>query len=400
MYRPKTPPHLITLILLTGFSPMSLNMFLPSLANIAVDLETGYGTVSWAVSGYLAITAIIQLVIGPLSDRIGRRPVLLGALLVFAFASVGCALAQSVEVFLFSRMLQGGIIGGYALSLAIVRDTRSEREAVSLIGYIGMTMAIAPMVGPMLGGVLDTFLGWRSIFTFYAGCGFGLLILCWLDLGETKRDRDSDPGTPVPGTTSLLREPQFWAYALCGTFSVGAFYIFLTGAPLVAQSVFEISTAELGFYIGTITVGFMLAGFIAGRFGKGFEPTTMMIAGRIIACIGLVGGLLVLALGITSPETFFASTIFVGLGNGITMPGSNAGAMSVRPELSGSAAGLSGALIVAGGAILTAATGAAVTETNGAQTLLTLMLAASGLGLGFAIWASWLRQTATQRATD
>ncbi len=396
MYRPKSPPHLITLILLTGFSPMSLNMFLPSLANIAVDLEADYGTVSWAVSGYLAITAIIQLIIGPLSDRIGRRPVLLGALLVFAFASVGCALAQSIEVFLFSRMLQGGIIGGYALSLAIVRDTRSEREAVSLIGYIGMTMAIAPMVGPMLGGVLDTLLGWRSIFAFYAASGFGLLILCWLDLGETKRHRDSDPGTPVRGTTSLLREPLFWAYALCGTFSVGAFYIFLTGAPLVAQTVFEISTAELGFYIGTITVGFMLGGFIAGRFGKGFEPTTMMIVGRIIACIGLAVGLLVLALGISSPQIFFASAIFVGLGNGITMPGSNAGAMSVRPDLAGSAAGLSGALIVAGGAILTAATGAAVTETNSAQTLLILMLVASGLGLGFAIWASWLRQRAAQ----
>lgn len=394
MYRPKTPPHLLTLILLTGFSPMSLNMFLPSLANIAVDLETNYGTVSWAVSGYLAITAIIQLIIGPMSDRIGRRPVLLTALLIFALASVGCALAQSVEVFLCCRMLQGGIIGGYALSLAIVRDTRSEREAASLIGYIGMTMAIAPMVGPMLGGVLDTFLGWRSIFAFYAACGLGLLILCWLDLGETKRDRDSDTGTPEPGRTPLLREPLFWAYALCGTFSVGAFYIFLTGAPLVAQSVFDISTAQLGFYIGTITVGFMFGGFIAGRFGKGFEPTTMMIAGRIIACVGPAGGLLLLALGITSPQIFFASTIFVGLGNGITMPGSNAGAMSVRPELAGSAAGLSGALIVAGGALLTAVTGTAVTETNGAQTLLVLMLAASGTGLVFAILAAWLKQTA------
>lgn len=372
---------------------MSLNMFLPSLANIAVDLETDYGTVSWAVSGYLAVTAIVQLIIGPMSDRIGRRPVLLGALLVFAFASVGCALAQSVEAFLFCRMLQGGIIGGYALSLAIVRDTRSEREAVSLIGYIGMAMAIAPMLGPMLGGVLDTFFGWRSIFAFYAFSGFGLLILCLLDLGETKPRKDKDSGTPVPGTTTLVREPLFWAYALCGTFSVGAFYIFLTGAPLVAQSVFEITTAELGFYIGTITVGFMFGGFVAGRLGKGFEPTTMMITGRVVACIGLIGGLVLLSLGITSPQFFFASTIFVGLGNGITMPGSNAGVMSVRPDLAGSAAGLSGALIVAGGAILTAATGNAVTETNGAQTLLMLMLAASGIGLCFAVWAARLKQT-------
>ncbi len=371
---------------------MSLNMFLPSLANIAVDLKTDYSTVSWAVSGYLAITAIIQLIIGPLSDRIGRRRVLLVALFVFATASAGCTFAPNIEAFLFFRMLQGGIIGGYALSLAIVRDTRTEREAVSLIGYIGMAMAIAPMIGPMLGGVLDTVFGWRSVFGFYAAAGLGLLLLCWFDLGETRPQRATDTSTPVTGMTALVREPLFWAYALCGTLSVGAFYIFLTGAPLVAQSAFNLTTAELGFYIGTITVGFMTGGFLAGRVGKHFEPTTVMIAGRIVACAGLAGGVLLLASGITSAEIFFASTVFVGLGNGITMPGSNAGAMSVRPDLAGSAAGLSGALIVAGGAVLTSVTGNLVPQTNGGQTLLLLMLAASGSALAFAVWAAWLRK--------
>ncbi|MDC0659082.1 multidrug effflux MFS transporter [Leisingera sp. SS27] len=392
MNRTRTPPHLITLILLTGFSPMSLNMFLPSLANIAVDLKTDYSTVSWAVSGYLALTAIIQLIIGPLSDRTGRRRVLLGALLVFAFASVGCTFASNIEAFLFCRMLQGGIIGGYALSLAIVRDMRTEREAVSLIGYIGMAMAIAPMIGPMLGGVLDTFFGWRSVFGFYAAAGFGLLLLCWFDLGETRPQRATDTSTPVPDTTALIREPLFWAYALCGTLSVGAFYIFLTGAPLVAQSTFNVTTAELGLYIGTITVGFLIGGFLAGRVGQHFEPTTIMIAGRVVACTGLLGGLLLLASGIRSAEFFFASTLFVGLGNGITMPGCNAGAMSVRPDLAGSAAGLSGALIVAGGAVLTSLTGNLVPLTNGGQTLLMLMLATSGLAMAFAVWAAWLKK--------
>ena len=373
---------------------MSLNMFLPSLANIAGDLETDYSTASWAVSGYLAITAVIQLIIGPLSDRIGRRPVLLVALLVFTIASMGCAFAPNVQVFLFCRMLQGGIIGGYALSLAIVRDTRTEREAVSLIGYIGMAMAIAPMIGPMLGGVLDTFFGWRAVFGFYAVAGLGLLLLCWWDLGETRPQRSEDHRAPLLGTTALIREPLLWAYALCGTLSVGAFYIFLTGAPLVAQTTFNVSTAELGFYIGTITVGFMIGGFLAGRVGTHFKPTTMMIAGRVVACAGLAGGFVLLALGITSAELFFASTIFVGVGNGITMPGSNAGAMSVRPDLAGSAAGLSGALIVAGGAVLTAATGNLVPAANGEFALLLLMLAASVLALVFAVWAAWLRRKA------
>ncbi len=371
---------------------MSLNMFLPSLANIAVDLETDYGTMSWAVSGYLALTAVIQLVIGPLSDRVGRRPVLLVALAVFAVSSLGCAVAPSIKAFLFCRMLQGGIIGGYALSLAIVRDRRSEREAVSLIGYIGMAMAVAPMIGPMLGGVLDTLFGWRSVFVFYAVAGLGLLLLCLSDLGETAPQRVADARATVHGVRALIREPLFWAYSFCGTLSVGAFYIFLTGAPLVAQSAFDVTTAELGVYIGTITVGFMIGGFLAGRLGRRFEPTTMMIAGRVLACSGLVGGLVLLASGSTSEELFFASTVFVGLGNGITVPGSNAGAMSVRPDLAGSAAGLSGALVVAVGAILTAATGNLVTDNNGAQRLLVLMLSASTLGLGFAVWAALLKR--------
>lgn len=118
----------------------------------------------------------------------------------------------------------------------------------------------------------------------------------------------------------------------------------------------------------------------------------MMIAGRVVACVGLAGGLALLALGILSPVAYFASTIFVGLGNGITMPGSNTGAMSIRPELAGSAAGLSGALIVAGGAVLTALTAFSMSEENGAWTLLLLMLAASLIALCFAVLASRLKQ--------
>ncbi|MEM8690269.1 MAG: hypothetical protein AAGG57_00145 [Pseudomonadota bacterium] len=112
------------------------------------------------------------------------------------------------------------------------------------------------------------------------------------------------------------------AYALGGTFFVSAFCIVLTGVPLVAQTAFVVTTARLDAYIGTIKVDFMRGGFIAGRFGRRLEPTTVVISGRMVACAGLVGGLALLALGVTSPYFAFASTIFVGLANGITMPGS------------------------------------------------------------------------------
>lgn len=367
-------------------------MFMPSLANIAKDLATDYATVSLSISGYLAITALIQLIVGPLSDRIGRRPVLLVSVFVFACASLGCVLAQDIKTFLFFRMLQGGMTAGYTLSMAIVRDTRSESQSRSLIGYIGMSMAIAPMLGPVLGGVLDTAFGWRAIFVFYALSGLALFAICWLDLGETKRVNVQLSEVAPAGTSALIKEPRFWAFSLCGTFSVGTFYIFLTGAPLVALSQFGVSTAELGIYIGTITFGFMFGGFIAGRFGTHFDLATMMIAGRIIACAGLIIGLAALSLGFNSPQLFFASTVFVGLGNGITMPSTNTGAMSVYPELAGSAAGLNGALVVAGGAVLIALTGIIVSESNDAQTLLLLMFGATVSALGLALWAARLSQ--------
>ncbi len=386
MAGPRTPPLLITLILLSGLSPLSLNMFMPSLANMAVDLGTDYGTISLVVSGSLAVTALIQLIVGPLSDRIGRRPVLLVAMFIFGCASVGCWMAKGVTTFLIARILQGGVTAGYTLSMAIVRDTKGEAEAVSLIGYIGMSMAIAPILGPMLGGVMDATFGWRIIFAFYALTGFGLFALCWFDLGETRAKRDTTPSLIEDGK-ALLSERQFWAFALCGAFSVGAFYIFLAGAPLVAARVFGISTAALGVYVGSITVGFMTGGFVAGRFGARLGPIRLMLVGRLVACTGLTVGLMMLGAGATSPLLYFASTVCVGIGNGITMPGSNTGAMSVRSDLAGSAAGLSGAMIIAGGAVLTALTGQVITAENGAWMLVTLMLLSSAAGLASALWA-------------
>jgi len=283
------------------------------------------------------------------------------------------------------------MISGYALSLAIVRDTTSERKAAGLIGYISMAMAIAPMLGPMLGGVLDTTFGWRSNFYFYAVSGAFLFAWCWVDLGETRPARSPEAHRPPETAFALVREPLFWAFSLCSAFSTGAFFIFLTGAPLVAKSAFGVSTAELGFYIGTITAGFMVGAFITGRFAPRFAPTTMMLAGRVVACVGLLTGLASLAMGWMSPAFFFGSTIFVGLGNGLTMPSSNAGAMSVRPNLAGTAAGLNGALTVAAGAVLTTVTGLVLPQDGAALVLLVLMLFASAMGLLAVLWAIRLR---------
>jgi Bcr/CflA subfamily drug resistance transporter len=382
----KSSPRLLTLILLAALSTLSLNLFLPSLTNIARDFEADYALVSLSIAGYLATTAVLQLVIGPMSDRFGRRPVLLCALSIFVIGSLGCLLARDIYSFLLFRALQAAVISGWVLSMAMIRDTRSEGEAASLIGYVAMSMAIAPMLGPMIGGLLDELFGWRSSFLLYSVFGTALLLLCWRDLAETNRSPSATFAVQFQVYPQLLGSRRFWGYALCGLFSTGAFYVFLAGVPLVAARQFSISPGQLGFYMGTITAGFAVGSFVAGRYSQRHALTTMMIAGRLIACGGLAMGLVLFLLGYAHGLTLFLATVFAGVGNGVSMPSANTGAISIRPGLAGSAAGLVGASTVAGGALLTSFTGYLLEDGNAAIRLLWIMLCCAVLALAAALY--------------
>jgi len=384
-YAATSPPRLFTLIVLTGLSVLSLNMILPSLPNIAEEFKTDYSIVSLSVAGYLGITAVFQLVIGPLSDRFGRRPVLLAGLAIFVLASLGCMSAENIWTFLTFRVMQGAIISGSVLSYAVIRDTAHEREAASRIGYVAMAMSVAPMVGPMFGGMLDELFGWRSSFVFFAILGFLTFVLCWIDLGETNNNPSETFRKQFQAYPELLRSRRYWGYALCVTFSVGAFYIFITGVPLIAGTLLTLSPAELGFYIGTITMGFAFGSFLSGRYSKRYKLTTMMIAGRITACTGLVLGLALFSIGSVNVLSLFGATVFVGMGNGLTTPSASAGAMSVRPGLAGSASGFTGAMILGGGALLTSIAGVVLSDEGGAYQLLGMMLFCSLAGLAAAL---------------
>ena len=393
-----SPPRLSTLVLLTALSVLSLNMFLPSLSNIAEDFEADYALVSLSIAGYLGITAVLQLVMGPLSDRYGRRPVLLAGTAIFALASLGCALADSIWVFLTFRILQGAIIAGNSLSRAVIRDMVPAQEAASLMGYVAMAMAVAPMLGPMFGGVLDELFGWRASFVVFTGLGVLVLALCWVDLGETNLTPSETFLKQFRDYPELLQSRRFWGYATCLVFSTGAFFAFLGGAPLVANAEFGLSPATLGFCMGTITAGFMLGNFLSGRYAKRYPLTAMMVAGSALACAGLSMGLVLYLSGVVHVATLFGATAFVGIGNGLVVPSSNAGAMSVQPRLAGSAAGLSGALMVGGGALLSSGTGALLNEVSGAHALLGMMLLSSFLGLLAALSAHRIeRSPATRR---
>ena len=371
-------------------------MFIPSLSKIADTFSADYGLTSTSIAGYLAMTAILQIIIGPLSDRFGRRPVLLAGLAIFTSASLGCLLATDIWTFLAFRMVQAAVICGAALSPAIVRDMMPAQKAASLLGYISMAMAVAPMLGPMFGGLLDELFGWRASFVAFIVIGTLVFALCWIDLGETNQQRSDTFAEQFTTYPELLSSKRFWGYSACMAFSTGAFYAFLAGVPLVAEALFAMSTGTLGIYIGSITGGFFLGSFLSGRYAKTCHLTSLMIAGRLIACAGLSAGLVIFLAGYVHELLLFGATIFVGIGNGLTMPSSNVGAMSVRPKLAGSAAGLAGALTVAGGAIITFLTTALLNEQNGVYVLFGMMLLCSALGLLAALAVRELDQRDTE----
>ncbi len=178
-----TPPHILTLVLMAGLGAMNMSAFLPSLPDMTTYFETRYDVMQLSVSGYLAVTALLQLVIGPVSDRYGRRSVMLTCQGIFVVATLGCIVAPTVEIFLFFRMLQGAVAAGLVLSRAIVRDMVPQDEAASMIGYVTMGMALVPMVAPMIGGALDQAFGWHSVFWFLAIGGAAVMALCWADQG-------------------------------------------------------------------------------------------------------------------------------------------------------------------------------------------------------------------------
>ncbi len=389
-----TPPHVATLVLMTGVSALNMNMVVPSLPSLAAYFAADYSLVALTVSAYLGLTAVLQLAIGPLSDRYGRRPVMLGCFAIFLLGTLGCMLAQTIEVFLGFRLLQATVASAFVLSRAIVRDMVGPDEAASLIGYVTMGMSVAPMISPMIGGYLDEHFGWQSVFAFTLLAGAVTLGLLWADMGETNRSPSTSFMAQFRAYPELFRSLRFWGYSLTAALASGTFFAFLGGGPWVASEILGMGPAELGFYFGFIAVGYMLGNFLSGRYASRIGLNRMMLFGGIVTTFGTGLALLFFAAGLGTPLAFFGAVTFVGLGNGLCLPSANAGIVSVRPHLAGSASGLGGALMIGGGAALSVLVGALLGPASGPWPLLWLMLAS---GAGSIVATLWVIDVARRR---
>jgi len=372
-----TPPHISTLILLAGLAALAMNMFLPSLPAMAVYFDTDYRLMQLSVALYLGVSALLQLIIGPISDRYGRRPVILWGSALFLLATLGCIFAPTVTIFLWFRMAQAVIATSMVLSRAVVRDMVPGAEAASMIGYVTMGMALAPMIGPFFGGVLDTYFGWKSVFWLLFILGVLMLGLAWRDLGETATNRSTSFAEQFRQYPELLMSRRFWGYCLSAAFASGAFFAYLGGAPFVGKEVFGMNAIWLGLSFGAVSFGYMMGNFVSGKFSTRIGINKMILVGSSITTVGVATSLTLFSVGLGSAVVFFTFMTTVGLGNGMTLPNASAGMLSVRPHLAGSASGLGGAILIGGGAALSAFSGSMLTKETGALPLLLIMFASS-----------------------
>ena len=382
----RSPPHLSTLVLVSGMAALSLNIFLPSLPGMARHFGVDYALMQLSVSAYLAVSAGFQFVIGPASDRFGRRPVLISMLALFVAATIGTLLASNAHVFLAFRLLQACVTTAFVLSRATVRDMVPGPQAASMIGYVTMGMSLVPMIGPVIGGIFDQWFGWQANFLMLLVCGLAVLALVWADMGETATGSGLGFADQLRAYPTLLRSQRFWGYCLSAAFASGLFFAYLGGAPFVGTRVFGLSSAQVGLYFALPAVGYGLGNFLSGRFAAHLGMDRMVLIGTSVSTSALVAALLAELTGASHPLIFFGAVGVTGLGNGLSLPSATAGLMSVRPELAGTASGLGATLMIGGGAALSALSGALLHPGSGALPLILVMLASSAASVAAILW--------------
>jgi MFS transporter, DHA1 family, multidrug resistance protein len=333
---------------------------------MARALGTDFATVQLTLSLYLAAMAVGQLIVGPLSDRFGRRPVLLAGLFVFVIGSGVCASAPSVGILIAGRVVQAlGGCAGIALTRAIVADLYGRAQAASMIAYVTMGMAVAPMIAPTIGGVLETLHGWRATFAFLTAYGGVVALLSLFFLAETHKNRAGEGAArkllrSYPG---LFRSRLFWGYALTNGFASAVFFAFLAGAPFVVIELLGHSPAQYGAWFALVPSGYILGNFATGRLATRFGPDRLILSGTLMLLASVAGMAAAFGAGYAHPAAMFGPMFFMGAASGLVLPSGVAGAVSVKPEVAGAAAGLSGSLQMGFGAIIAPVVGAALGTT-------------------------------------
>ena len=349
-------PTLTVLVAISALQPIALNLLAPAAPALSRHFVSSYATIQLTLTLFLVAVALTQLVSGPLSDRFGRRPCVNAGIALFVAGSVLGALAPSIELLLLARILEGAGSGSaFALSRAIIRDTASRDESASQIATVTMVMVIAPMLAPWLGGQIETAFGWRMILWFMTASGVVVLLLTLARLPETAPNVGQK--TPLLGVfrafPELISNRVFVLNVVAVSTSSATFFAFIAAAPYIVVETMGRGSDTYGAFFILNAAGYMVGNFAMARLVVKIGAPRMVRLGLVISSIAMTVAVPLSLSPAWSPLMLFLPLAINAIGNGMTIPGSTAEALSARPELAGSAAGLMGAIQLGLSALMT-----------------------------------------------
>jgi DHA1 family bicyclomycin/chloramphenicol resistance-like MFS transporter len=340
---------------------VSTDLYLPAMPDLRADLGADVAATQLTLSVFIAAFAVSNLAYGPLSDRFGRRPILLAGMALYVVGTLGCLAAASVGQLLAFRVLQAmGACAGPVLARAVVRDMHPPERAASTLGYMSFAMSAVPVLAPSVGGALVGAFGWRS--SFVALLVFGAVVLAgvWAAVPETNRSRGErriDVARILADYAVLLRSRAFVGYTLCVSAGYWAIIAYLSSSPFVLIETVGLSPQGYGVAFGLTVSGFVVGTFLSGRLARRFGPARMAAAG---AAFALAGGAATLACAVLLPpgvvQTVAPFAVFM-VGAGLLLPNGFAGAIGPFPRMAGTASALAGFLQLGSSAVVGAVVG-------------------------------------------
>jgi DHA1 family bicyclomycin/chloramphenicol resistance-like MFS transporter len=380
-----TPSIPLMLVNISG-GHMAMTIVLPSLPAIALALKASTPTTQLVFTLYVVAFAAAQLIAGPVSDRFGRRPVLIAGLALFAVSSLICALTDNIWVLIVARIFQGaGACTGMVVTRAMIRDVYGEAHTGRILSYAAMAMGAAPAFAPVIGGYLEIWYGWRAGLWLTTGYATIAFIATWALLVET-RARTLGGGamvTMIRGYGVLLRTPVFLYYVVIGASLTGAFFAFVSSAPLVFIGALGVSPDILSLLIAMLPLGYVFGSFAAARLMIRLGVVRLVLFSGVCVIISTAGFLFVSLAGVRDPTILMGPLFVMGVCHGMAAPSALAGVVSARPDLAGTAAALAGCLQVAFGALVALGMGA-LTYTDQLPTIYVMMVF-SVIGLAAAL---------------
>ncbi len=328
-----------------SFGLLAMTLCLPSMQEWGAIFATHQADVQLTFSGYVVAYGALQLVYGPLSDRHGRKPILMLGLVVAGLASVMAALATDITTLTVARVLQGaGSAASMVVSRSMVQDLFTGPQRTRVMAYIGMALGMCPPLATLIGGQIHVRYGWQTNFVLLAVLAAVLLVAAWLGLPRVAKPAPA-PGhwlrTMLSAYARLLREPRFLLYVAILAATTATFYAFLAGAPIVLKG-YGIGPDGIGWFIMAVPVSYILGNFMTSRLIAQAGESRVMAWGQALTLGGLV---VMLALGLFGVQTALAVALpllLLGFGHGLLNPPALAGTVGVLPALAGSAAAVAG----------------------------------------------------------